>query len=289
MSEVKLNGGIAPLESIVSQNLFVSDFYEVKNWAFDNLDDRKISEGYNDCFCLVFVRKGNFLLDVLPKTYDLHTGHIMVEKPDYEYRLRPARGKCSIFNFTDLFYDQLTDDYDLKKSFFFSNNAMLSLLLKSSAEIDYLHFQVMKSIGNAGKLEVDNLVLELTQYIIACITNKPLEGELPLSLRKNHITTVEKAKEYMNENFSSDISLRDLAEHCCVSPFHFSRIFKKFTAYSPHQYLLNIRLKHAEMLVRNTTRPIADICFVSGFNSIEYFATSFRQKHKMNPTQYRKE
>jgi AraC family transcriptional regulator len=289
MKETKTLGGIAPLEKIISQHLFVSDFYEIKNWAFDTKGECKTNDGYNDCFCIVFVKKGNFLMDLSSKSYDMHTGHLIVEKPDYEYRLRPAAGECSIFNFTDAFYGQLVNDYDLKKMFFFNNESILSLLLKSSAEIDYLHFQILKNIGNAGKLEIDNLVLELIQHLIGCITNKTPDTELPSSLLKNHMTTVEKAKEYMNENFFCDISLQDLAAHCCVSPFHFSRTFKKFTAYSPHQYLLNIRLKHAEMLVRNTSRPIADACFSSGFNSIEYFATAFRQKYKMNPTQYRKE
>jgi transcriptional regulator GlxA family with amidase domain len=92
----------------------------------------------------------------------------------------------------------------------------------------------------------------------------------------------------MNENFFNDISLQELSSHCCVSPFHFSRVFKKFTAYSPHQYLLNIRLKHAEMMVRNTHQPLADVCFASGFNSIEHFATTFRQKFKVSPAAYRK-
>jgi AraC family transcriptional regulator len=289
MAETKTLGGIAPLEKIISQNLFASDFYEVKNWAFNSKGERKISGGYNDCFCIVFVKKGNFLLDLSSKSYDMHTGHMIVEKPDYEYRLRPAAGECSIFNFTDAFFEQMVIDYDLKKTFFFSNESILSLLVKTSPEIDYLHFQILKKIGSAGKLEIDNLVLGLVQQIVECITNKTLDTELPPSLRRNHMATIENAKEYMNENFFTDISLQDLAARCCVSPFHFSRTFKKFTDYSPHQYLLNIRLKHAEMLVRNTTQPIADVCFSSGFNSIEYFATAFRQKFGMNPTRYRKE
>jgi AraC-like DNA-binding protein len=289
MPETKTLGGIVPLEKIISRNLFGSDFYEIKNWAFDYKGEQKISGGYNDCFCIVFVKKGNFLLDLSSKTYDMHTGHMIVEKPDYEYRLRPAKGECSIFNFTDAFYEQMVNDCDLKKTFFFSNESILSLLVKTSPEIDYLHFQILKKIGSAGKLEIDNLVLVLVQQIVERITNKTLDAELSPSLRRNHMATIEKAKEYMNENFVTDISLQDLAAHCCVSPFHFSRTFKKFTDYSPHQYLLNIRLKHAEMLVRNTSQPIADACFSSGFNSIEYFATAFRQKFGMNPTQYRKE
>jgi AraC family transcriptional regulator len=289
MSSVKNPTEIKLFESISSDYLFTSDFYEIKNWSFDFKKEGKLSTGFNDCFCIVFIRNGNLHIDLASREYDMHIGHVVIEKANYEYRLRPTIGECSIFNFTPSFYEQLVHDYDLKKSFFFSKPNILSLLLNSSPEIDYLHHQIMKGVSESGKLEIDSLVLALVQQITGCITDKAFDGELPSSLKRNHIGTIEKAKAYMHEKFADDISLRDLADHCHVSPFHFCRIFKKFTAYSPHQYLMNIRLKHAEMLLRNTMQPITDICFTSGFNSLEHFATMFKQKYRLNPTQYRKE
>jgi AraC family transcriptional regulator len=277
------------VKAIKSDYLFASDFYEIKNWAFDFTVEKKVSEGYNDCFCIVFVKHGNFLLDLSSRSYDMHTGHIIVEKSDYEYRMRPAAGCCSIFNFSASFYEQFIHDCDLKRLFFFSNANLLSLLLVSSPDVDYLHHQIMKGVTTAGKLEMDSLVLGLVQQITSSITDRILDKELPASIRKNHISTIEKAKEYMNENFIDDISLKEVAEHCHTSPFHFCRTFKMFTSFSPHQYLLNIRLAHAERLLRSSTLPVADICFSSGFNSIEHFATTFKQKNKVTPTQFRKE
>jgi AraC-like DNA-binding protein len=78
-----------------------------------------------------------------------------------------------------------------------------------------------------------------------------------------------------------------LAEYCYVSPFHFSRLFKTFTSASPHQFLLTVRLKQAELLLRNTTQPVADVAFSSGFNSIEHFTAAFKQKYKCPPAKYR--
>jgi AraC-like DNA-binding protein len=219
----------------------------------------------------------------------MHTGHLIIEKADYEYRMRPTSGECSIFNFTAAFYDQMLEDFGLRRSYFFSNADILSVLLKSSPEIDYLHHQVMSKVANVSKLEMDTLVLSLVRHIAECISDKVLDSELPHLLRKNHIGTIERAKAYMNDRFMDDISLRELAAYCFVSPFHFSRIFKKFTSYSPHQYLLNLRLKHAEMLLRNTQKPVTDICFSSGFNSIDHFATMFKQKYRLSPSQLRKE
>jgi AraC family transcriptional regulator len=289
MAVVKNTTELTLLESVTSDYLFTSDFYEVKNWAFDFAREGKLNKGFNDCFCIVYIKNGNLVIDLASRAYHMHIGHVVMEKANYEYTLRPTVGECSIFNFTSSFYEQLVNDYGLKKSLFFSNPNLLSLLLTSSPEIDYLHYQIMKKIGEGSKLEVDSLVLALVQQLIGNITDKALDAELTSSLRKNHVVTIERAKAYMNDRFDVDISLQELATHCNVSPFHFCRIFKKFTAYSPHQYLLNVRLKHAEMLVRNTSRPIMDICFLSGFHSLEHFATMFKQRYKMSPSQYRRE
>jgi AraC family transcriptional regulator len=247
MAEKILDTAITKVDNVIADYLFQSDFYQVKNWAFDFKGDKQSSKGFNDCLCVVFVKKGNFLFDLSKDSYDMHTGHIVIDKPDYEYRLRPATGECSIFNFTDDFYKQFIDDMNLKYSFFFSNPNILSLLLKSTPETEYLHYQVMKKIPNADKLEMDNLVLEFLKQIVSTITNTPFDDEVHAGLKLHHHFTMERAKEYIHEKFATNISLYEIASYSHVSPFHFSRIFKKFTSFSPYQYLLNIRLKHAEI------------------------------------------
>jgi AraC-like DNA-binding protein len=275
------------VQKVISDCLFESDFYQVKNWSFDFKGDQHSTTGFNDCLCIVFVKRGDFLFDLSPKSYDMHTGHILIDKPNYEYRLRPAAGECSIFNFPDDFYRQFVDDLNLKHAFFFSNSNLLSLMLKSTPETDYLHYQVMKKVIGAGKLEMDTLVLELLKQIVSSITNDALDDELDVSLKTHHLVTIEKAKEYIHEKFATDISLFEISGYSCVSPFHFSRIFKKFTSFSPYQYLLNVRLKHSEMMLKNRAMPISEISFSAGFNSAETFATAFKRKYKKNPTQWR--
>ena len=217
----------------------------------------------------------------------MHTGHVLIDKPDYEFRLRPAAGHCSILNFSHDFYSQFVEDMNLKHAFFFSNPNLLTLLLKTTPEMEYLHYHILKNTGTC-KLETDSRVIELLKLIVSSITQFPVDDALNATMKKFHLVTIEKAKEYINENFQRDISLFEIATSACVSPFHFSRIFKKFTSFSPHQYLQNVRLKHSEMLLKNSTRPIADVSFDAGFTTAEYFATSFRQKYGMSPTDFRR-
>jgi AraC family transcriptional regulator len=275
------------IEKITSGVFYSSDFCELKNWTNDFLGDTEPNKGYNDCLCVVFVKTGWFLFDLSKESYNMHTGHIVIDKPDYEYRLRPSAGQCTIFNFSNDFYKQFVEDLNLKNSFFFGNQNLLSLLVKSNPEIDYLHHQIISKGSLAGKLEMDQLVLDMLQLVVSVISNESLEDDLNGSMRMNHLGTIEKAKQFIHEKFSTDISLYEIANYSCVSPFHFSRVFKKFTSYSPHQYLQNVRLKHGEILLRNSNLPVSDISFQSGFNTAEYFATAFKQKFKLNPSQYR--
>lgn len=285
MSAVSARSIASP--KISSGVFYSSDFCELKHWQYDFRLEGNTTSGFNDCLCVVYVKKGNFLFDLSRSSYDTHSGHLIIDKPDYEYRMRPAAGELTIFNFTNEFYRQYVDDCDLRHAFFFSNPNILSLMLNATAEMDYLHFQILRRASGAGRLEMDNLVMEMFSKIIELITNESARTSLKSSAKAIHLRPVEMAKEYIQENFASDISLYEISDHCCVSPFHFSRIFKKFTSYSPHQYLHNVRLKHGESLLRTSNRLVSDIAFASGFNSLEYFATAFKQRYKMSPTQYR--
>jgi AraC family transcriptional regulator len=283
----KQKNSIIQADKLSLSYLFESDFYEIKNWAFNFSAEKEGLQGFNDCFCLVYVKKGLYLFDYCKDHHDTHSGQIIIEKPNYKYRLRPSDGECSIFNFTDAFYQQFIEDLNLVNQFFFANENLLSLSLKASPECEYLHFQIMQNIRKIGKLEMDCLVLELLNQVVAIVHNESFDLELDPALKKFHLPTVERAKEYIHQHFTMDISLQEISVYSCVSPFHFSRVFKKITSFSPIQYLQSVRLKHSEMLLRNTTLPVVDIALSSGFSSGEYFATVFKQKYKTSPTQFR--
>lgn len=271
---------------VLLEHLFKSDFYEVKNWMCDLSPETAPGKGYNDCFCLVFVRTGELHFNLQQQAYDMHTGHILIDKPDYEYRMRPATGQYTIFNFTHDFYADLLEDLNLKQAFFFSNPNLLSMMLKVSPEVEYLHHQVMRHI-TSDKMTMDLLVVELVRTIAQTLAQSGDHEPATPGLKKFHLPVVEKAKEFILQHFHTDFSLFELARHACTSPFHFSRIFKQYTAVSPHQFLQNVRLKHSEVLLRSSPAPIADIAFQCGYNNADYFATAFKQKYGLSPSAFK--
>jgi AraC family transcriptional regulator len=270
--------------------LFESDFYRVLNFKCHCTDCRTSKPEYSETFCVSFVRKGNFVFNVFRHAFDSYTGCTLITKPGYERTVTHAHtvpDECTIFEFKHAFYSSLTEHFGIIP--FFHDNDLHSTLVKTNAETEFIHFTILRMIikNEGSKLEIDNLVLEILEKILSNITDYKPDQRIDGRLKRNHLLTVERAKEYMANHFTEDISLQQVASYSNVSPFHFSRIFKTFTSHSPHQFLLGIRLKNAEMLLRSTSSPVADVAFTSGFNSIEYFTAAFRQKYKNPPARFR--
>jgi AraC family transcriptional regulator len=270
--------------------LYESDFYRILDFKCLCTDCKTSKPEYSNSFCISFVRKGNFLFNVFRQSLDSYSGCVLVTKPGYERTVTHTHtipDECTIFDFKPAFFQELLNHYSSVK--FFGDNDLHSTLLKTNAETEFLHFQIVQLIlTKAGsKLQIDNLVMEVVDKVLQHATEYNPDHRINARLKRNHLITIERAKDYVTRNFTNDISLTEIADYCHVSPFHFSRIFKTFTSVSPHQFLLSVRLKNSELLLKETALPIADVAFSSGFNSIEHFTTAFRQKYHSPPARFR--
>lgn len=272
--------------------LYKSDYYQVLDFKCKCIDCNSSSPEYASNFCISFIRKGNFLFNVFRNSLDSHTGRMLLTKPGYEHTVTHTHtipDECTILEFTHEFYEHLFEHYSASPIDFLGNNDIHSLILKTSVETEYLHHEIFRHCKKhkVSRLTLDMLVMELVHLVMKNLSNIDDIKRIKDVLKKNHLNTIEQAKAYLVSNFTESISLKEIADHCCISVFHFSRIFKIFTSYSPNNFLVNLRLKHAEVLLKNTTLPITEICFSSGFNSLEYFSAVFSQKYSVSPSKFR--
>lgn len=96
-----------------------------------------------------------------------------------------------------------------------------------------------------------------------------------------------RAKDLADARYADPLTVRDLARTAGLSPAHFSREFRRTFGEPPHRYLLTRRLERAATLLRNTDRPVTEICFAVGLASVGSFVTSFRRVHGISPASYR--
>lgn len=113
----------------------------------------------------------------------------------------------------------------------------------------------------------------------------PSETEKPIIYH----TAVQKALSLMYKNIDMPLHIDELAEYCGYSPKHFQKIFKQTTGLTPHQYLLDIRIKKAQKDLRTTEHSIMQISQDCGFLNSNHFAEVFKRKTGMTPKQFRQE
>lgn len=93
---------------------------------------------------------------------------------------------------------------------------------------------------------------------------------------------------FINQNYHEDLSLDDLAKCLSLSREQFCRFFKQAFRTTPIQYLNQYRLMQASQLLLETDFPVTDIAFQVGFESPNYFSTSFKKLMTVTPSEYRK-
>lgn len=126
----------------------------------------------------------------------------------------------------------------------------------------------------------------LSKYLTDILTEFLLYT--PTSIHTRSYTNItEEIITYINEHFRENISLEDLASHAGLSQYHFIRIFKKETGFTPHEYIINTRLATAKYLLKNSRLSVKDICFTTGFSCESVFCSAFKRHQGMTPAQYR--
>ncbi len=96
-----------------------------------------------------------------------------------------------------------------------------------------------------------------------------------------------RARDTMDRAFAHPLDVRALADVACVSPAHFSRQFRATFGEPPHRYLQRRRVERAMELLRETDRPVTEICFDVGFSSLGTFSRTFRAVVGEPPSSYR--
>ena len=101
------------------------------------------------------------------------------------------------------------------------------------------------------------------------------------------MSVVETAKEYIQNNYSKDISLDDVSRTVNISPYYFSKIFKEETGEGFVEYLTGIRIEKAKELLNTTEYSIKEICSMVGYADPNYFSRSFKKNVGVTPTEYK--
>ncbi len=108
--------------------------------------------------------------------------------------------------------------------------------------------------------------------------------------RKNEqqsMTVIQRAKQYIVENYSRDLSLDDVSREVDISPYYFSKIFKEEVGSSFIEYMTTLRMEEAKRLLKESVLSMKEICVKIGYSDPNYFSRNFKKYTGVTPTEFK--
>lgn len=105
---------------------------------------------------------------------------------------------------------------------------------------------------------------------------------------KNLNQSVALVHHYINHNFRDPITLDLLAKVGNINKYYLAHTFKEELGMSPIEYLIQVRIKEAQILLETTDYTIAEIARFNGFSSQSFFSQAFKRETNQTPSQCRK-
>lgn len=110
---------------------------------------------------------------------------------------------------------------------------------------------------------------------------------LRASTLASYSLAVERVIATMRAHLSEPLSLEEMAEIACMSPFHFNRIFRSVTRIPPGEFMAALRMDMAKQRLLTTSLSVTDVCFDLGYTSVGTFITRFKHLTGLSPLQLR--
>jgi len=175
----------------------------------------------------------------------------------------------------------------------FGQNAQVELL-PGDLRVDPAITQLGKIVAQeiripscGSRMMLDSVSLALVVHVLRSWSSL----SAPTELHRSGLAPwqQQRAIEQLQSRYHENLSIADLAAEARLSPFHFIRSFKASVGVPPHQYLTQIRMERARVLLETTDLAITDVAFETGYQSPAHFARLFRRHYGMTPTAYRRE
>ena len=145
---------------------------------------------------------------------------------------------------------------------------------------DELKLRILKLVGYRSMLR--------KKYSQILIDGKEISKELDAPEQEKKFLV--KLNNFISSNISlSNLNSEMLADNMCLSKSQLNRKVKSITGINTAAYIKQLRLVHAQILLRDPEKAIGEIVLMCGFESASYFTKLFREKFGMTPSEYRKE
>ncbi len=95
---------------------------------------------------------------------------------------------------------------------------------------------------------------------------------------------IRNAIDYIEDNITEELNIRDIAEKACVSAFYFQKIFNVLCGFTVGEYIRNRRLSLAAEELSKSDAKVIDVALKYGYDSPDSFTRAFARFHGISPS-----
>ncbi|MFR0881416.1 MAG: helix-turn-helix domain-containing protein [Oscillospiraceae bacterium] len=222
--------------------------------------------------------KSHFFID--GKEHIVTAGHMVIFHPDepqhYKY-YKEDRTSVYWVHFTGSQVEKILEHYNIIRG-------EKIIYSGTSPDFQWLFGQIIQELQLCRK-QYDEMLTLLLRNIFILIRRS-------LEINKNFTDTMEKevsyAIYYFRDNFNKEINVDEYAQSLNISVSWFIRCFRQITGMTPLQYVINLRISNAQMLLETSDYTISQIAESVGYENALYFSRLFHKQTGISPKEYRK-
>lgn len=246
---------------------------------------------------LLYLDKGELIVTAGADQYLLKAGELVFHPPDEFHCFRvPKHTSANIVVLS--FFCESSFLSELKRKILSLNQMEKECLtaIARESEACYVHFD---NIAPRVDLKKKESAPFGSEQLIGCYLEQLLihiyrhsdtirmeERTLAVNQLHHHALLAKQIHDYLLAHVAQPVTLQQLSEQLGISVSQLNRIYRAQTGHSIIEDLINLRIREAKRLIRETNYNFTQIAELTGCDSIYYFSALFKKKTGMTPTEY---
>lgn len=159
-------------------------------------------------------------------------------------------------------------------------------LLDEFHNVPIMDFSRVIASADLLKLIVENCLKKHLNFVVI---NDNMGSKEPGRIRPvhPHDSKMKKALRYIDMHLSEELRLEEVAAKVYLSPYYFSKLFKKYQGIGFNAWVNQQRMVNAREMLQHSDWSIASIAKNLGFSQTSYFCKVFRQAYNVTPQVFR--
>lgn len=186
----------------------------------------------------------------------------------------------------EIFYYLSENQADLKQTIQVYSDILLNIL----SRYEKLFNRKFKAMDEQLKEQIDESLYNSNVSLKRLFTKNltKMYSYFGFKQSNNSDWLINRAEQYIQIHYTSLITAQEVAEHIQISPNYFSTLFKQGTGRSFNEYINQLRIGNAKILLEETLLRVNEIADKVGYQEYKYFVEVFKKLTSLTPTQYRK-